>query len=321
MNLFWLFGKSSVLYFPGCTAYFKFKEGFKMYKEIFSKLGIGFGVLDEQICCGLEALEAGYENEARKLARKNFKVFKEQRFDSIITSSPECYKMFLQNYHEILPDWNIEVRNIWEMILEKLKWKSRLIKYKAMEVVGFHDNCYLGRYCKVYNEPRKILEAIGYKIKEMDNFKENSFCCGSCGGLGRTNPELANKIARERILQAKRIGIKKIIVVGFDNYNLLKKNTGDSGVEVLELSDVLGLALGIKEIEKKSDEIIEGEGNILEKGEDILERGEDVFEGKEDIFDEDSDEKKILKEAKANMRLQEELKEEDVYDKFEEDDF
>ncbi len=298
MGLFSFFGKSNVLYFPGCTNYFKFKEGFEMYKKIFSKLRIGFEVLDEQICCGLEALEGGYENEARKLARKNFEIFKEQGFDSIITSSPECYKMFLQNYFEILPDWNIKVRNIWEIILKKLKGKSRLIKYKAMGVVSFHDNCYLGRYCGVYDEPRQILEAIGYEIKEMYNFGENSFCCGSCGGLDRTNPELANKIARERILQAKRIGVKKIVVVGFDNYNLLKKNIKDSDVEVLELSEVLGLALGIEGVKKESDEFIEGEEEILE---------------------ENSNEKEVLKEAKANMQLQEELKEEDYYEDLEDE--
>ncbi len=277
MGLFDIFRKD-VVYFPGCLTYFRNKEGFDLYRKIFSKLGIGFKVLDKHICSGLEPWEAGYENEARKLARKNFDIFNKEGIHNIITNSPGCYKMFLQNYPEMLPDWDVNVINSWELILEKLKKNHYLIKNKAMEVVTYHDSCYLGRYCGIYDSPREILELIGYEIKEMDNTKENSFCCGSCGGLPIANRELANRIAKERILQAKRIGVSKMIVVGFENSSLLKRNVGDSRIQVFELSEVLGNALDIKKIEAFEEEI----------------------EGEE----------RILIETKTNMRLQEELKEE-----------
>jgi Fe-S oxidoreductase len=215
--------------------------------------------------------------------RRNFEIFKEEGIDSIITPVPSCYKMFLEDYPEILPDWNIQVKNIWEILLDRLKVKSRLIKYKAMETVTYHDSCYLGRYCNIYDEPREILELIGYEIREMADFKVNSMCCGSCGGLLRTNPEIADKIAKERILQAKRIGVKKIIVASIENYRLLNKNIGDSGIEVLELSEVLAIALGLKKKTPEEEEI--------------------------------ADEEQILLETEANIRLKEEIKEEDYYDK------
>ena len=46
------------------------------------------------------------------------------------------------------------------------------------------------------------------------------------------------------------------IVASVENYNLLRKNKGDSGVEILELSEVLAIALGIK---KKEPEVVEEE--------------------------------------------------------------
>ena len=63
-----------------------------------------------------------------------------------------------------------------------------------MEVVTYHDSCHLGRCCSIYDEPRKILELIGYNVKELHNSRVNSICCGSCGGLARTNPGLANQV-------------------------------------------------------------------------------------------------------------------------------
>lgn len=254
MGLFSIFSKTDNLYFPGCTTYFKFPQNYELYKKIFSKLGIIFKTIEPAFCSGLPALEAGYDQEARKIARKNFERFQEEDISTIITNSPEAYKVLLQDYPEMLPDWDIEIRNIWELILEKLKDRPGLIRYFANEAVTYQDSCYLGRYCKIYDEPREILSLLGYNVKELLNSRSHSICCGSCGGLPVTDPELADEIAKEKILQVKRIGVRKVIVASMKDYELLKKNSKDSGVEVLELSEVLGIALGLKPVEDKQEE-------------------------------------------------------------------
>ena len=265
MGLLSLFRKSDTLYFPGCMIYYKYKENFELYQKIFSRLGISFIVLEKSVCCGIEALEAGYEQEARNIARENYQFFKENNIKNIITTSPECYKAFTKNYPEFIPEADIEIKNIWELLLELLQKNNSYIRNKPMETITFHDNCYLGRYCNIYEAPRKILEAIGYKVREMDNNKENSFCCGSCGGLPRVDAELANNLAKERILQAKRIGVKKMVVIGFENFHLLNKNSKNLGIEIVELSDALAYVLGIKKREVIKEEEIEGENKILEE--------------------------------------------------------
>lgn len=285
MGLFSRFRTSNTLYFPGCVTYFKFNENFELCKKIFSKLRINFKIIDKKICCGLPAFEAGYEAEARKLARRNFEIFKEEGIKEIITACPSCYKMFLQDYPEMLPDWDIEVKNLWEIILDKLENKPRLVKHKAMEMVTYHDSCYLGRYCGIYDVPRRILELIGYEIKEMPDSKENSMCCGSCGGLIRTNPKLADEIAKQRLLQAKRMGINKMIVTSLADYTLLNKNAGEFDMKVLEFSEVLAKALSIK-IKKQ------------------------------EIPEELTKEEHLVLDTEANIQLEEELKE-DFYDEME----
>ena len=286
---FSLFKKNNSVYFPGCLTYFKFNGNFELYKKIFSKLDIDFKIINNKICCGLPALESGYETEARKLARRNLEIFKEEGVNEIILTSPCCYKMFLQNYPDFLPDWDIKIRNIWQEILNRLESKPKLIKNKPMESATYQDSCYLGRYCGIYNEPRKILELIGYEIKEMPDSKEDSICCGSCGGLERINPQLADRIAKEKILQAKRIKIKKIIVSSFDSYKLLKKNSAGTDIEILEFSEVLARALDIEIKKSKLFQGPEEEQIILdlkqeEKSEDRLE--ENTEKSKEEPWEE-----------------------------------
>lgn len=275
-----------MLYFPGCTTYFKFQQNYKLYQKIFSKLGIIFKIIEKRVCSGLPALEAGYEQEARKLARRNFEIFKEEEIKSIITNSPEAYKMFLYDYPKILPDWNISVNNLWEILLNKLKTNLRLIKYKTNEIVTCQDSCYLGRYCGVYDEPREILKLIGYEIKELFDSKSESICCGSCGGLPMINIELANEIAKEKIFQAKRIGVKKIVVFSMKNYELLKNNAKDTEIEILEFSEVLALALGIKIKEKEIGDEINREKLKFEESLGTLGKEEGIINIKEEIKEE-----------------------------------
>jgi len=254
MGLFDIFAKRDTIYFPGCITYFKFQEGFSLYKSIFSRLGIGYRILEDQGCSGFEPWDAGYEYEMRKIINKNFDNFKKNKVKKIIATEPGCYKIFNQEYSRILPNWDIQVINIWDLILDKLIKKRWLVE-ESREVITFHDSCYLGRYSGIYDAPREILKMIGYEIREMDNTREHSYCCGSCGGLARTSLELANKIAKERLLQAKRVGVKKMVVVGFENYSLLKDNSKDTDIEVYEFSEILSDALGIKKI--KTDELNE----------------------------------------------------------------
>ncbi len=282
MGIFSIFKGNKTAYFPGCSCYFNHKDNFELYKKILSRLGIDFKVVDKKLCCGLPALEAGYDSETRKIARRNFEVFSEEGINTIITSDPGCYKMFSLDYPKILPDWNIKVDNIWKLILEKLEFRPGLIKTKAIGTVTYQDSCYLGRYLDIYDEPRKILELIGYEVKEMFDSKSTSICCGSCGGLMFTNPELADEIAKERILQAKRIGVKRIIVSSLAEYELLKRNCKESGLEVFEMSQILAIALGIKNKEdfEKLKEEVEDEIVLDNKEEEFNKEVEGVLEDK-----------------------------------------
>ncbi|MBR9704067.1 (Fe-S)-binding protein [Candidatus Pacearchaeota archaeon] len=256
MGVFSFLKKSNNLFYPGCMGYYKFNEQFVMYQKIFDRLGIDYTVIDKKICCGLPALEAGYDNEARKLCRRNFEIFKEEKITDIITCCPECTKMFSYDYMRLLPDWNINTTNIWALILSILEARPRLIKSKKNEKIGIQDSCYLGRYLGNYSSPRLILNILGYEVVEIKDNREDAICSGSCGGLPRTNPELSKRCAEDRLMSAKRRGIKKLVVFSLYDYKLLKDNSKNSRIEILDFSEVLADSLGINELsDDSSDEV------------------------------------------------------------------
>ena len=58
---------------------------------------------------------------------------------------------------------------------------GRITLRNSGEKLVYHDPCELGRGCKVYKEPRRVLGAVG-ELVEAEKHHDESICCG--GSLG-----------------------------------------------------------------------------------------------------------------------------------------
>jgi len=239
MGMFSMFKTTNVLFYPGCLSKFVLKAETENYKKILTKLGIDFIILPNELCCGSPVRNAGYEQEATKLARKNFELFKQHNIKKIITNCPACFKTLSKDYKEMISDWNIEVEHISLTILNNLKEKD-IVNHKAGRIT-YHDPCHLGRHSGIYNAPRDILNILGYEVVEMMHTKENALCCGAGAGLRVNNPKLADKIVKKRIEEAKDTQASKLITT----CPLCFSHLSNPDIEVEEFSVVVADALGL----------------------------------------------------------------------------
>jgi len=225
----------NVLYYPGCLTKFAAKELEENYKKILNKIGIDFIMLkDFEVCCGNPVLNAGHEKEAKELAEKNFKLFKERGVKKIITNCPACFHMFKTNYPKLIPNWDIKVEHITQTISDAIK-KGKINPKKLNTNITYHDPCHLGRYEGIYDEPREIIKKSG-NLKEMKLSKNYSFCCGGGSGVKSNYPELANSIAKERVKMAKETKAKLLCTSCPMCYLHLKENSNE--LEVKEISQL-----------------------------------------------------------------------------------
>ena len=245
-------GKGNVLFYPGCLTKHVLNAELENYKNILNRLRVDFIMLPDELCCGSPALNAGYETDARKLARKNMELFKQHSVKKIITNCPACFKVFSQDYGEMMPDWDIKTEHIVFTILNALEKGQKAIVKKNNERITYHDPCHLGRHAGIYEEPRLILELLGYEIAEMQNNRENAFCCGGGAGLKANNPELAEKVAKRVIKQAKDAGISKIITTCPLCFAHLTESS-DAGIEIQEFSYAVADALGLNAEETETN--------------------------------------------------------------------
>lgn len=224
-GLFHKLTAGNTLYYPGCLTKFVLKDIEGNYKKILKEIGIEFIMIPEQeFCCGSPVINAGYEEEYKKLVEKNREVLKKYGVGKIITNCPACYKILKENYPEIKVEH--ATQTIWDNI-KKLKLKS------FNEKITYHDPCHLGRHSGIYEEPRNILKELKFEVVELKNNRENSMCCGGGAGLRTNKPEISEKIAK---MLTEEVKTEKIITTCPLCYMQLKENTDK---EVLELSQVI----------------------------------------------------------------------------------
>lgn len=187
----------NILYYPGCLTKSVLPEIQKNYEKILNDLGMDFIMLkDEEYCCGSPVLRAGLKKDYEEIKQKNIEIFKNHSIGLIITNCPACYNMFKFQYK--LENFGIKVEHITQTIK---RYKNKIKPLNKNISIAYHDPCHLGRLSDVYNEPREILNDLGYKVTELSSNREKSMCCGGGGGLVNNNPELSKKIAENVLIE------------------------------------------------------------------------------------------------------------------------
>ncbi|MDD5417769.1 MAG: (Fe-S)-binding protein [Candidatus Nanoarchaeia archaeon] len=187
------FTRTNTLYYPGCLTKFGLPDINKNYEDILKENGIDFIKSDDENCCGSPVLNAGYEDDFRTLVMRNNENFRKRGVKKIITNCPACFNMLKNIYPKYIDNWDFEIEHITQTIAKKLD----KIRAKSEGTVFYHDPCHLGRHAGIYEEPRRIIEKIGYNIEENEDIKEKSICCGGGGGLRNNNIKLSKIIARK----------------------------------------------------------------------------------------------------------------------------
>jgi heterodisulfide reductase subunit D len=205
-----LAGKHSaeVVLFTGCvSALFPMAYGILQdLVEILQTAEVDFTTLGgEEWCCGYPLLSAGLP--ISDLVAHNLEAVKELGAKTLVTTCPSCYHTWEHHY---APDF-IQVKHSTEYLAELLE--AGRVPLRGLEKrVTYHDPCDLGRKSKVYDAPRRIIQAIpGVEFVEMEDHGENAMCCGGGGNLESLDPDLSRAVARRRLEQAQAVGAEAIV--------------------------------------------------------------------------------------------------------------
>ncbi len=200
--------KADILLYVGCISSYdvRLQRAARALASLLSKAGVEFAVLGErERCCGDAVFNAGEMDFLEELIQENINAFKEKGASTVITISPHCYRMMRFTYPKYGADFT--VMHYTEYLAQLVDNNRLRINGDANMSITYHDPCYLGRYARVYEEPRRLLESMrGARLEEMQLARDLALCCGGGGGriMMETKPE--ERPSNMRVKQAAETG-------------------------------------------------------------------------------------------------------------------
>ncbi len=178
------------------------------------------------------------------LAQHNTELLQQMGIKKVVATCSGCFRTFKINYPKIIgkENWDIQVVHAIELVDSLIQEGKLQINNKLDEVITYHDPCHLGRHTRVFDAPRRVIEAINQSgVKEMRRNRQNAYCCGAGGGVKSGFPELALEIAQERVQEAEETGAKYLATTcPFCLINLRDAAKSlNSSIEVVDVLDLV----------------------------------------------------------------------------------
>ena len=177
---------------------------------------------EEQTCCGQPAFNAGYRDEARKLARRFISIFaplvESGEVDAVVAPSGSCATM---TSHFFEPIFHESQESDLAHQAERLASVTFELTEFLVDVLGivdtgaqlqgratYHPCCHLYRELGVDRQPRTLLDGVeGLEVVDLPHADD---CCGFSGLFAIKNSGISAAMGRAKASNAEQSGADAI---------------------------------------------------------------------------------------------------------------
>lgn len=190
-----------LLFFPGCIAEGRLPDTVSASLALLRATGSRPYTPIGWACCGSPLEKVGAAEQVDKVRKRNEVLGS----GKVITSCPGCTVQLRASYS--MDAWHIieHLHGVGGVPRDRYDARAPPVK------VALHRPCHLARVVGPHTMEmaRELLEAVpGVQIVEYDG---ESDCCGGGGGVASTRPDVAEDMARRKVLSAQSAGAEMII--------------------------------------------------------------------------------------------------------------
>ena len=177
--------------------------------RVLRRIGYSIDFPTAQTCCGQPAFNSGYWDDARPLAERFVKIFRNS--DAIVCPSGSCTTMVRSFYPELLAGTPLltEVKDLGKRVYEFSEFLVKVAKVGDVGAsfphrVAYHDACHALRELHLKEEPRELLRHVrGLELVEMPYSEE---CCGFGGTFATKFSMISSAMGETKAANAEASG-------------------------------------------------------------------------------------------------------------------
>ena len=170
--------------------------------QLLLELGVDFTVVRDA-GAGAFLRSAGMLAHDDKNVKSNVETLRATGAKKVIVNSP--HDLFTMKTHPAYADCVPPV-HITEFLSEQ-----EFTLQASGEKVTYHDPCFLGRRCGIYDAPRELIARAGAELAEFGRTRGDALCCGSQEGEFILDAAVAQALAKTRAEQARATGADVVL--------------------------------------------------------------------------------------------------------------
>ncbi len=196
-------GRGTVGLLVGCVTDPWFGSVNEAATRLLNKAGYVVITPADQSCCGALAAHDGAAKDASRLAAQNAGAF--EAMDTLVVTSAGCSAHMKQYGHWTEGGEYIakKVHDITELVADAIGKGWLPTMAETLEPVAIQDPCHLRHAQRIVDEPRRVVQAAGFKPIEIDPV---GTCCGAAGVYSVLQPESSNRLGVQKADQVRAAG-------------------------------------------------------------------------------------------------------------------
>ena len=238
-------GRVAVL--PGCANEALMPSITRSAIRVLNRSGIEAVLPPDVGCCGSLEHHAGREEGAFAKARANIDAWTReiegQGLDAILVTLSGCgttvkdYGFMLRND----PAYAAKAARVSSLAKDVSQYLAGLGVTSAAAkplTVAYHSACSLQHGQKVHREPKDLLAACGFTVKEVP---EAHLCCGSAGTYNILQPEIAGRLRDRKVANIEKT---RPDVIAAGNIGCIAQIASGTAIPVVHLVELIDWATG-----------------------------------------------------------------------------
>ena len=198
-------------------------------------------------CCGALVHHMGQEHDAHGFAKRNIDLWLAEAdrsgLDAILITASGCgttvkdYGFMLRDdpaYAEKAARVSALAKDISEYLVSLDLRPQRM----TGQILAYHSACSLQHGQQIRDEPKRLLKAMGFVVKDVP---EAHICCGSAGTYNMLQPEIASQLKARKLANIART---KPMAVAAGNIGCMTQLSSGAGVPVVHTVELIDWANG-----------------------------------------------------------------------------